>query len=157
MLPGIRAIAQGRWARLTACGAVVALLLGGVVALGVGQIQGRSAAAIHADLGPASSIGQPLLGEQRWYKMLTYKVSDRLDLLVNAANGNLVVHQKDLKINGTGLDLKLEQHYNSLSTAKGSIGNHWVLDSGADVRLQFPTDGSVVLGPSTRLDLEAEE
>jgi RHS repeat-associated protein len=101
-----------------------------------------------AALGPPAGI-QTLLGEQRWYTMLTYKLSDQLSLEVNVANGNLVVREQALQVKGTGLDLKISQFANSLASGKGSVGAHWRLNLSRDVGLQFPGNGSAVFTAPT--------
>lgn len=128
-----------RWSMVLAAAVTAALVLGSA-----GWVAARTVAGLRPDVGPPSTVG-PLLGEQRWYGLLPYQLTDRLTLLVNVANGNLVLRQKDLSIKGTGLDLQVQQHYNSEATGSGSIGNRWVLDTGPDVRLQLPGDGSVRL------------
>ena len=138
------------WIVVAALGvsSATALGLGAHVSLLPTALAPSVAGGLLADVSPASTVG-PALGEQRWYKTLSFPLSDRLNVHVNLANGNLSVHQKDLELKGTGLSLGIDQHYNSLSTSRGSVGNHWVLDSGADVRLQLPGDGSAVyFGPS---------
>lgn len=85
-------------------------------------------------LGGAAPISS-LLGEQRWYTLVSYTLDDQLTLEVNVANGNLVARQQVLHVKGTGLDLKVNQYYNSLGTAAGSVGSRWGLNLSSDVRL----------------------
>jgi RHS repeat-associated protein len=75
-------------------------------------------------------------GVQPWYKFETEKLSDRMSLAVNVANGNLVVQATDLVLKGTGLNLHVDRFYNSLANASGwHIGNGWNVSVGCDVRL----------------------
>jgi RHS repeat-associated protein len=75
------------------------------------------------------------LGEQAWYKLESRKCCDRMQLKINVANGNLVVHSSDLAMTGTGLDLHVDRYYGSLSGDSWHIGNGWNLSVGCDVRL----------------------
>ena len=79
-------------------------------------------------------------GLEPWYKFESHKLSDRMSLAVNVANGNLVVHATDLAIKGTGLDMHVDRYYNSLADNVGGgwhIGNGWNVNVGCDVRLDI--------------------
>lgn len=79
-------------------------------------------------------------GLEPWYKFESHKLSDRMSLAVNVANGNLVVHATDLAIKGTGLDLHVDRYYNSLAdnvSGGWHIGNGWNVNVGCDVRLDI--------------------
>lgn len=77
-------------------------------------------------------------GLQPWYKFESHKLSDRMSLAVNVANGNLVVHATDLAIKGTGLDLHMDRFYNSLADAGGwHMGNGWNPSVGCDIRVDI--------------------
>lgn len=67
-----------------------------------------------------------------------------MDLKVNVADGNLVVHAVDLRIRGTGLDLSLERFYNSQASTALDLGANWVLNSGNDVSLTAGTGGAMI-------------
>ncbi|HVS07313.1 MAG TPA: DNRLRE domain-containing protein [Candidatus Dormibacteraeota bacterium] len=84
-----------------------------------------------------------------WYKYEAHKLSDRMSLAVNVANGNLVVQATDLAINGTGLNLHVNRYYNSLADASGwHIGNGWNVNVGCDIRLDVDDfDGLTFHGP----------
>lgn len=89
------------------------------------------------------------LGEMRFNKFESQRLTDRMHLHVNVANGNLVLHEQDLRIAGTGLDLRVDRFYNGLSTASSDLGPGWTLGTGRDVRLEFPPGGDVTFqGPS---------
>ncbi|MBE3000738.1 hypothetical protein IDM40_18845 [Nocardiopsis sp. HNM0947] len=82
-------------------------------------------------------------GIQEWYPLERHQVSDRLELAVNTATGNLVVQHRDLTMVGTGMDLSVSSFYNSTDGQDG-----WTLSHGQEVGLQI-FDGTVVLqGPS---------
>jgi hypothetical protein len=60
---------------------------------------------------------------------------DNLQAQVNLANGNLVLHGPDLKINAPGLSVRLDRFYNSRATGTGTFGVNSVLSTGRDVGL----------------------
>jgi RHS repeat-associated protein len=80
--------------------------------------------------------------------IITHTLDDRMTLGVNAANGNLVLHDVDLSINGTGLNEVMDRYYNSedLSTFVGS-GDSWSLGEGAGVYAQVNSDNVTVWLP----------
>lgn len=83
-----------------------------------------------------------------WFHFDGRQLTDRMDLAVNVANGNLVVHQTDLKIKGTGQDESIDRYYNGLSSDKAHLGNSWTLNVGCDVRLDVDDwDGISYHGP----------
>lgn len=89
------------------------------------------------------------LGKQRFYTLVDYPLTDRMQLHVNVASGNLVLEAKDVGVKGTGLDLAITRYYNSRSTDIGSIGQGWTLDTGRDVGLLAqPGGGLLFYGPS---------
>ncbi len=59
------------------------------------------------------------------------------ELLVNVANGNLVLHSVELQIHGTGEDLSLDAYYNSQpnSNAYQEMGSNWNMSLGRQVYL----------------------
>jgi RHS repeat-associated protein len=111
----------------------------------------------------------PWLGEQTQYTMQKYPLSDRSQLLVNVANGDLELRSDDLHVKGTGLDLAVSRHYNSLQacwtagsgvtnpdptpTPCADLGLGWTFDTGADVGLQVFADGNVDYYASTGAQL----
>jgi len=92
----------------------------------------------------------PWQGARAVAPSLAFGLDDRLGVQVNLASGNLLVQASDLAIAGTGLPLRLERSFNSLSAAVTTPeGNGWLLDTGRDVGLVAFGDGSVAfLGPS---------
>ncbi|MGI8827115.1 MAG: DNRLRE domain-containing protein, partial [Chloroflexota bacterium] len=56
---------------------------------------------------------EPRLGDQPWHPMIRMNLTDRMNLGVNAANGNLYLHQQDLTMPGVGLDNTVDRYYNS--------------------------------------------
>ena len=97
--------------------------------------------------GPPAAAG---LGVESFYGLETFGLDNAagLQAQVNLANGNLVVHGTDLKINAPGLNLRLDRFYNSQSTGSGAFGNHAVLSTGEDVGLEFSTNTVTFSGPS---------
>ncbi|GIF75450.1 RHS repeat-associated core domain-containing protein [Asanoa siamensis] len=95
------------------------------------------------DLGPwsawrylATSDGSPT-GEQGRFSFQELKLTDRLELKVNVANGNLLVKGVDLRIRGTGTDLTVDRYYNSRSTAVSVLGTGWTPGTGQGIRLTY--------------------
>lgn len=93
--------------------------------------------------------GGPGAGELRYYKFETIGLNDRMHVHVNVANGNLVLHEHDLGVAGTGLDLAVDRFYNSQSLASYALGAGWLMGTGRDVGLAVAPDGSQLFeGPS---------
>ena len=67
----------------------------------------------------------PRLGAPRGATIDTTHLTDRMDLGVNVANGNLLLSNTDLSINGTGLDETVQRTYNNLSAFDGADGAGW--------------------------------
>lgn len=80
------------------------------------------------------------LGSQPGYKLESWQLNDRTTLNVNAANGNVLLQQRDLTVpGGLGPDFTLSRSYNSLSYEwfyEQAFGEqNWNLDTAGDVRL----------------------
>jgi RHS repeat-associated protein len=92
----------------------------------------------------------PRIGQRRGYKLETQRLSDRIRLSVNAANGNLLVEHSDFSMpGGLGPDVSIGRAYNSLRGEAGALGDGWNLSTGHDVK--FPVTGfagGVYKGPS---------
>jgi len=73
---------------------------------------------------------------------------DNLQAQVNLANGNLVVHGPDLKINAPGLSVRLDRFYSSRAT--GTFGVNWVLSTGRDVGLRVGASSVTFVGDVRR-------
>jgi RHS repeat-associated protein len=92
---------------------------------------------------------QPWTGKQRFFTFGSHTLTDRMDLGVNVANGNVLLHAKDFSIRGTGLDLALERWYNNQGDIKSTLGTNWLFGTGRDVGLVIYGDGSAAyFGPS---------
>lgn len=89
----------------------------------------------------------PRLGKRDAYTVNTTSVSDRSELDVNVANGNLLVGQTDLKVGGIGLDLTVNRTYSGLTPPGviGAVGRGWSLSVGADANLTIFPSRSVLL------------
>ncbi|WP_017574358.1 DUF6531 domain-containing protein [Nocardiopsis kunsanensis] len=93
-------------------------------------------------------------GIQDWYPLERHQVSDRLELAVNTATGNLLLQHRNLTTAGTGLDLSVSSFYNSTDGQDG-----WTLSHGRDVGLQIFSNSLIFQGPSgycERFDVEGE-
>ena len=84
----------------------------------------------------------PRTGIERQFTFDEQKLSDRLGLSVNVANGNLVQSADDLRIAGTGLDLNVSRHFNNLAKNYTTpSGRKWRISAGGGVML-IPMNGS---------------
>ena len=84
-----------------------------------------------------STADSSRVGEQRRFSFEEQKLTDRLELKANVANGNLLLKHTDFKIRGTGIDLELGRYYNSRSGIVSTLGKGWTLGVGHDVKLSF--------------------
>lgn len=76
-------------------------------------------------------------GLQPFFTFVTTQVDDRMSIAVNMANGQLVVHNHDLGVQGVGLNLSVDRYYNSLSDIQWHLGTGWNLTAGCDVRIDL--------------------
>ncbi len=67
------------------------------------------------------------------YTFDSYRLSDRMELKVNVANGNVILKQDDVKIAGAGIRLSVARYWNSQSPWDWS-GQKWTFDGGSDIR-----------------------
>ncbi len=88
------------------------------------------------------------LGIRPQYSLQRHQVSDRIELLVNLFNGNVVVLVQDLVMRGTGLSLAVDHVYNNQAPTDGpqSFGRGWTATLGPDVGLDITTDAAVLRG-----------
>lgn len=103
-----------------------------------------------SSLSAGSDAAGPGLGVQGFYGLETFGLNgiDNLQVQVNLANGNLVVHATDLKINAPGLNVRLDRFYNSRAAGSGTFGINGVLSTGRDVGLQVGASSVKFIGPS---------
>ncbi|ALG08323.1 hypothetical protein AOZ06_16665 [Kibdelosporangium phytohabitans] len=87
-------------------------------------------------------------GILKQYPLERFPVSDRTELLINTANGNVVINASDLTVKGTGQNLSLNHVYNSKLPDGGALGTGWSLNTGRDVGLTFDGDNVVLHGES---------
>jgi YD repeat-containing protein len=87
-------------------------------------------------------------GEQSFDTMVGFGLSDGMDMGVNVTNGNLMLHQSDLSMDGVGLPLTIDHYYNSLAPYSDPefVGEGWSLDLGSPAQI-------VSLGDVGALDL----
>jgi len=91
---------------------------------------------------------EPWQGELGFYTMERHGLTDRMHTAVHVANGNLVLHETDLAVAGTGLPLVIGRTYNELSARAYDLGWNWVMDTGYDVWLDTTVgDGVTFFGP----------
>jgi RHS repeat-associated protein len=102
----------------------------------------------HSGVRPAPGIAKPGIGMQEWYPVELRQLADRLQLLVNTGNGNVMVRYHDLKISGIGFGTDLSHVYNNLSEGSGAFGRGWAMSTGKDVGLEILSDRIVLHGPT---------
>jgi YD repeat-containing protein len=84
-------------------------------------------------------------GLRSFYTFDRQQLTDRSQVAVNVANGNVVLSAFDVRIAGTGLSLPVRRHYNSRDPARrGIFGRGWTSSAGADNTLVQESDGSRV-------------
>ncbi len=96
------------------------------------------------------------LGQLPFYTFVKHPITStsctcgKKELLVNVANGNLLVHTVEMHIQGTGVNLDIESYYNSLAGNTRDLGWNWNFSLGHDVGLDVsnPSVGITFHGPS---------
>ncbi|MEA2493589.1 MAG: hypothetical protein QOJ29_1500 [Thermoleophilaceae bacterium] len=88
------------------------------------------------------------MGDQPWYPMVNFPLSDRQSIGVNADGGNLVARSTDLQIAGAGLPLAIQRTYNNLSPDMDSWGTGWSVNGGFDMWLDQYSDGQTFYDPT---------
>lgn len=121
--------------------------LGSVVAVLVVATLGWVGSATAATYNPA-------IGEQSFYQFEDTDLSDRLQLRVNVASGNLLVKVPEIELAGrAGSDLVVAHYYNSLDKSAGHQGRGWSTSLGPDdVRLSEKSDGTIIYHGPTGFD-----
>ncbi|MFT7868361.1 RHS repeat protein, partial [Amycolatopsis sp. A24] len=84
------------------------------------------------------------MGTQPWFPMDRYPISDRTELLVNRANGNAVITDRELTIKGTGLNMSFDATYNSRDLWGNELSRYWTISAGDDINLWVRTYGVIV-------------
>jgi len=81
------------------------------------------------------------------YHPLNTCACGKKELLVNVANGNLVLHSVEMQIHGTGEDLSLDAYYNSKLNTNfyQEFGQNWNMSLGRDVYLDESNIASYVI------------
>ncbi len=80
------------------------------------------------------------LGPQPQFSLDKQQLTDKADLQVNVANGNLILHNNDLHITGTaGMDLSLDRWFNGQSVWNLDNGHGWTITDGADIWMSNET------------------
>ncbi|WP_040668658.1 DNRLRE domain-containing protein, partial [Nitrolancea hollandica] len=94
-------------------------------------------------------IYYPWVGNLRYWTFDQQQLTDHLTSQVNVANGNLLLHQSDLTLQGTGLPLPLDQTYNSRVLYAGFHLGSWAFGTGDEILLsQYPRGDREFYGPS---------
>jgi YD repeat-containing protein len=89
------------------------------------------------------------LGELQYQKFDTHALTSNASLLINVANGNLILQTQEMNIAGTGPSLSISRYFNDLATGSGQLGSHNTLSVGNDVHITANADGSATYqGPS---------
>ncbi|MFE3170045.1 RHS repeat-associated core domain-containing protein [Amycolatopsis sp. NPDC059235] len=101
-----------------------------------------------ASVSAVSACGAQETGLLPQYPLERFKISDRMEALVNTHDGNLTVTQRQLTVKGTGENLSLSQVYNNQRPGNGSFGTGWTLSHGQDVGLTFNGSDVVLHGDS---------
>jgi YD repeat-containing protein len=99
---------------------------------------------------PTNAITPPAtLGVLSYQKYQTINLTDRAKLLVNLANGNLIVQTNDLNIKSVGPSLNVTRFFNDQATTNGQLGSHGTLSVGDDISITQNANGSATYnGPS---------
>jgi YD repeat-containing protein len=84
-------------------------------------------------------------GDEPYFTLERFPLSDRSSASVNVANGNLLVRATDLRLAGAGLDFVMERHYNSQWRGDGYGGEGWTTSlAGTDLGLWGQPNGDWV-------------
>jgi RHS repeat-associated protein len=97
---------------------------------------------------PIPGIAKPGIGMQEWYPVELRQLADRMQLLVNIANGNVMVRYQDLRVSGIGFGTDVSHVYNNMSEGQGSFGRGWTMSTGKDVGLEILSDKVILHGPT---------
>jgi RHS repeat-associated protein len=103
-------------------------------------------------------IWAPRTGSQRFDQHWNQRLSDRSDVGVNLATGNLLVHSQDLAVKGIGVNLAVDRYYNSRAAyvgtsyqagpSTGRLSPGWTMSPGNDVWLEAIGDSILYHGPT---------
>lgn len=97
---------------------------------------------------PGAGVGAPGIGLQAFYPVELRQISDRLQLLVDTANGNVIVRYNDLVVGAKGFTADVSQVYNNISQGSGAFGRGWTMSTGADVGLEISSGKVILHGPT---------
>jgi RHS repeat-associated protein len=85
---------------------------------------------------------EPRIGDYPGSDYYSQALTDRANLGVNVANGDLALSNNDLDLAGVdGLNEDLVRTYNSLATDQDSLGLGWSMAGAYDTQLYLPSDG----------------
>ena len=112
-----------------------------VLVVGFAAMLPPAQAAIPALTPPPITANGNGLGSPGAYTFYSQTINAFKQVQVNVANGNLVLHARDLHISGTGIDLGIESTFNNLAGVTGRLGQNWVLGTGGDIKLVVASGG----------------
>lgn len=98
---------------------------------------------------PVLTITYAIGGAQPYWSYYSHALTDRMDLNVNLADGNLVLHAHDLGIAGTGLPLSLDRFSNSRAGTSSDFGSSWLLNLGTGTHLDTSLVTNVIFYDSS--------
>ncbi|MEJ3743617.1 RHS repeat-associated core domain-containing protein [Actinomycetes bacterium KLBMP 9797] len=107
-----------------------------------------TAAGTGAAIQTEPDLPAPGAGVQDFYAMERRQLADRLQLLTNTANGNVVVRYQNLTVSAIGVSTDVSHVYNNLSTRTGAFGRGWTMSTGRDVGLEIETSRVLLYGPT---------
>ena len=80
-------------------------------------------------------------GDMRFFTFQSKEITDRQNLKMNVASGDVLLEATDMHLRGTMLDLVLSRTYNSQMTSAAELGRGWMLN--VDQHLTPNADSSV--------------
>ena len=93
---------------------------------------------------PGPGAGAAGIGVQEFSPVEVRQVSDRLQLLTNLSNGNIVVRYTNSQVAAEGYSTDVSHVYNNLSTGSGAFGRGWAMSTGTDVGLEGTSTGATI-------------
>ncbi len=95
-------------------------------------------------VGPGPNAGAAGIGLRDFSPVEVRQISDKLQLLTNLANGNIVVRYTNSVVAAEGQASDVSHVYNNMSTGSGAFGRGWAMSTGLDVGLEIINSGATV-------------
>ena len=93
-------------------------------------------------------------GDRPYFQYESFPISDRANLKVNVASGNLVIANNDLTVAGTGPAYTLARTFNSTTGEDRQFGHKWTASYATSERLARNADGTLSYwGPTGTVSL----